>query len=77
MVICETEMLDVTFKNWEIAIVEVLFKKYKVRAVSIVCSGKRIPFIERDLVKFSLEVKSIFKLWYWENKRLNFLFPHL
>ena len=31
-------------------------------AVSIVCSGKRIPFIEMEPVKFSLEDKSIFKL---------------
>ncbi len=26
----------------------------------MVCSGKRIPFIEREPVKFSLEAKSIF-----------------
>lgn len=36
---------DVTFKNWEIALAEVLFKKYKVSSVIIMCSGKGILFI--------------------------------
>lgn len=31
-------------------------------SVSIVCSGKHIAFIEKEQVKFSLEVKYIFKL---------------
>ena len=38
-------------------------KKYKVNAVKIVWSGKRIPFIEREPVRFSLEASSIFRLW--------------
>ena len=32
-----------------------LFKKYSVNAVNITCSGKRIPFIERDPVINSLD----------------------
>lgn len=40
-------------------LVDELFKKYSVNAVNITCSGKRIPFIERDPVINSLDVISI------------------
>ncbi|HEE9847353.1 TPA: hypothetical protein R9N42_002711 [Clostridium perfringens] len=60
--IYENEILDVNFKSLEIAIIKVLFKKYKVMAVSIVCIGKCTIFIKCELLKFLFEAKSILKL---------------
>ncbi|CAI3541098.1 hypothetical protein CNEO3_2290001 [Clostridium neonatale] len=39
-----------------------MFKKYNVKAVRITCSGNRIPFIEREPIRFSLDALSIFRL---------------
>ena len=73
----ETFIFAVVYRNCEIAFVDVLLKKYKVKAVSITCNGNRIPFIERVPVRFGLDALSIFKLWCCTIIWLHFLLPHL
>lgn len=55
-------MFAVVYRKRGIARFDVLFKKYNVKVVRIRCSGNRIPFIERELIRFSLDALSIFKL---------------
>ena len=62
MVTWDTFIFAVVCRKCAIARVDVLFKKYNVKAVRIICNGKRIPFIEREPVSFSLDASSIFKL---------------
>ena len=73
----DTLIPELIIKNWEIALVDELFKKYSVNAVSITCSGKRIPFIEREPLTNSLEAVSILVVWCFTIMWLHFLLLHL
>lgn len=45
-------IFDVVFRKCEIDHDEVLFKKYSVNVVRIICNENRIPFIKSDPVNF-------------------------
>lgn len=77
MAMSEIETLEVIFKICETALVEVLSRKYEVKAVSIVWSVEYINFRKEELIKPLIEAKSIFKLWYWEKVIVHFLFSYL
>lgn len=55
-------MFSVCKRNSEIARIDELFRKYKVKAVEMVYSRKNIHFIEMETFKFSLYRISIFDL---------------
>ena len=52
-------ILEFIIKNWEIDLPNELLKKYSINAVNIKCTGKYIPFMEREMVIVFLEALSI------------------